>query len=83
MAKAARPVAPAVATTGVVNLAIAPWGEVFVGGQARGLSPPLAELTLPVGRHTIEVRNGDFEPYVTTIQVTEDKPVRLRHRFGN
>ena len=82
-AKAARPVAPAVATTGVVNLAIAPWGEVFVGGQARGLSPPLAELSLPVGRHTIEVRNGDFEPYVTTIQVTEDKPVRLRHRFGN
>ncbi|KPF68580.1 hypothetical protein IP84_09715 [beta proteobacterium AAP99] len=82
-AKAARPVTPAVTTTGVVNLAIAPWGEVFVGGQARGLSPPLAELTLPVGRHTIEVRNGDFEPYVTTIQVTEDKPVRLRHRFGN
>ncbi len=78
-----RTAAPAVAATGVVNLAIAPWGEVFVGGQARGLSPPLAELTLPVGRHTIEVRNGDFEPYVTTVQVTEDKPVRLRHRFGN
>jgi hypothetical protein len=29
------------------------------------------------------VRNADFTPYTTTVQVSGDKPVAVRHRFGS
>ena len=68
---------------GVVQLAISPWGQVEVNGAAAGTTPPLARLTLPPGRHRIVVRNDDFAPFAATVQVDEDKPVTLRHRFGS
>jgi eukaryotic-like serine/threonine-protein kinase len=77
---AAQTAAPA--ATGQVALAISPWGEVFVNGASKGTSPPLTSLNLTVGKHTIEVRNGDAPPYVTTVQVEADNPVRVRHKFG-
>jgi serine/threonine-protein kinase len=78
--RAAAQAAPA--TTGQVTLAISPWGEVFVDGASRGTSPPLTALNLPVGKHTIEVRNGDAPPHVISVQVEADNPVRVRHKFG-
>ena len=66
---------------GVVALAVAPWGEVYVDGAARGTAPPLRQLTLPAGRHTIEVRNGDRQPYVAQVDVAPDRPQRIAHRF--
>jgi hypothetical protein len=73
-------VAP-VAAQGVVALAIAPWGTVFVNGESRGTTPPLTELTLPAGRYLIEIRNGEQAPYVAQVDVTPDQPQRIRHRF--
>ncbi len=77
--------APAVApaSSGVVQLAISPWGEVEVDGKAAGVTPPLAQLTLVSGRHRITVRNADFPPLSTTVDVTADQPVTVRHRFGS
>jgi len=49
-----------VAKTGKVRLSIKPWGEVLVDGKARGVSPPLKELSIAEGRHRIQIRNGDF-----------------------
>ena len=69
--------------TGTVQLAISPWGEVEVDGRAAGTTPPLTQLSLSVGSHTITVRNDDFPPYTATVQVVEDKPVTVRHRFGS
>lgn len=66
---------------GVVALAVAPWGEVYVNGAARGTTPPLTQLTLPIGRHTIEVRNGRESPYIAQIDVSADRPQQIRHRF--
>jgi len=43
-----------------VRLSIKPWGEVLVDGKARGVSPPLKELSIAEGRHRIQIRNGDF-----------------------
>jgi hypothetical protein len=43
----------------------------------------LSRLTLPVGTHQIVVRNDDFPPYSTSVTVSEEKPVTLRHRFGS
>ena len=76
--------APAVApVTGSVQLAISPWGQVEVNGQPAGTTPPLTRLMLSEGRHTITVRNEDAPPHTVTVQVQADKPVVVRHRFGN
>jgi len=69
--------------TGVVQLAVAPWGEIDVDGKGAGLTPPLAQLTLPVGEHVITVRNSDFAPHTVTVRVSGDQPVVVRHRFGS
>ena len=74
--------APAVLATGQLQLAISPWGQIEVDGMAAGTTPPLTRLSLPEGSHTITVRNEDFAPYTTTVQVSADKPVTVRHRFG-
>ncbi|CAN5223295.1 hypothetical protein BH10PSE17_BH10PSE17_28400 [soil metagenome] len=66
---------------GTVSIAVSPWGELFVDGVPRGLSPPVSSLTLPAGKHTIEIRNGDSEPYKGTIEVSADETTRVRHRF--
>lgn len=66
---------------GVVHLAVAPWGEVYVDGAARGVSPPLTQLTLPPGPHTVEVRNGSAPPFVVRIELRSGETISLQHRF--
>ena len=79
---AAPATAPAAAPAeGVVRLAISPWGEVWVDGVAAGVTPPLSQLKLPAGRHTIVVRNGDAPVFQQTVAVQGDKPVQLHHQF--
>jgi eukaryotic-like serine/threonine-protein kinase len=73
---------PAALGQGSLQLAISPWGQVEVDGAAIGTTPPLTRLTLPEGSHTVTVRNADFAPYTTTVQVQADRPVTVRHRFG-
>jgi hypothetical protein len=66
-----------------VLLAVSPWGEVEVDGRSQGTTPPLSRLALPEGTHTITLRNADFAPHTVQVQVSADKPVTLRHRFGS
>jgi class 3 adenylate cyclase len=66
---------------GRVELAVAPWGEVFVDGKSRGVSPPLRGLDLPAGAHTVEIRNSTFPVHVEQVQVKPGEAVRIRHRF--
>ncbi len=75
------PSSAAADTQGVVNIAVAPWGEVYVDGAARGMAPPLQQLTLPPGPHTIELRHGDRTPHVAQVEVAPDRPQRVSHRF--
>ncbi|MBA4175061.1 MAG: serine/threonine protein kinase [Leptothrix sp. (in: Bacteria)] len=88
-ATAARPPAAAAAprvapppASGTLQLAITPWGEVEVDGQSAGTAPPLNQLKLSEGSHTVTVRNADFPPHTATVRISADKPVLLRHRFG-
>ena len=82
-ARAAAVTAPtAPSPTGLLQLAISPWGQVEVDGRAVGTTPPLTKLTLDEGPHTITVRNEDFPPHTVTVQVQADKPATVRHRFG-
>jgi class 3 adenylate cyclase len=76
----ARPAAAA-SPGGVIQLAILPWGEVFVNGKSRGVSPPLRSVDVPPGTHTIEVRNTSFPTHTRRVKVRAGEPVRIRHRF--
>ncbi len=66
---------------GFVSLAVTPWGEVFVDGTTRGVSPPLSKLTLPTGVHTIEVRNGSAPPFSARVEIKPGQTLALQHRF--
>ena len=72
---------PAAKPTGRVLLAVNPWGEIYVDGKKRGLSPPTKELRLPPGKHQVEIRNGTFPPHAETIEVNADEAVRITHNF--
>jgi serine/threonine-protein kinase len=74
---------PAIAATGTVRIAISPWGNVEVDGAASGAAPPLTELKLAEGRHQVVVRNGDFAPFVATINVVAGQTTSIRHKFGS
>lgn len=67
--------------SGFINLAIAPWGEVFVDGVSQGVSPPLTRLTLAPGVHTIELRNGAAAPLSARVEVRPGQTLSLQHRF--
>ncbi|MBA3591928.1 PEGA domain-containing protein, partial [Methylibium sp.] len=83
-AAAATPTAgpAAEAATGVLQLAVSPWAEVEIDGQVVGITPPLRQLSLAPGRHTVRLRNGAFAPHVATVQVGTDETSTLHHRFG-
>jgi eukaryotic-like serine/threonine-protein kinase len=67
--------------TGRLALAVSPWGEIYVDGKKRGISPPLTELKLAPGKHTIEIRNTTFAPYADTVSLEPNAYVRIKHRF--
>lgn len=78
----AAPVAvPPVAADGRIRLAIAPWGEVYVDGKKAGISPPLTELRLPAGKHTIEIRNATFAAHRQNVDLAPDASLRIKHKF--
>ena len=66
--------------TGVIKLAISPWGEVVIDGKQHGASPPLREVRLKPGVHRVEVSNGTSKPYVQTVRLASDEVATLRHR---
>jgi class 3 adenylate cyclase len=75
-----KPAAPS--TTGRLELAVLPWGEVLIDGKSRGVSPPLRELEIAPGSHTVELRNSTFPSHVEKIEVKAGAEVKIRHRFG-
>lgn len=65
----------------VVLLDIRPTGEVFVDGETKGTAPPLLRLSLPPGPHTIEVRNGKFNPLKMDVHLQPGEQLELKHVF--
>ncbi|MFY4258606.1 serine/threonine protein kinase [Achromobacter xylosoxidans] len=64
-----------------VRLDIRPWGEVWINGVARGISPPVKELRLIPGKYQVVLRNADLPPYRTTLEVRPGKPAVISHVF--
>ncbi|MGR6077071.1 serine/threonine protein kinase [Achromobacter xylosoxidans] len=65
----------------LVRLNIRPWGEVWINGVARGISPPVKELRLIPGKYQVVLRNADLPPYRTTLEVRPGKPAVISHVF--
>jgi class 3 adenylate cyclase len=78
----AAPANPAVEAEGAkVTLAISPWGQVFVNGKMRGVSPPLQELELPPGKYRIEVKNTGSATHVVSVNAKPGERLRIKHKF--
>jgi hypothetical protein len=66
----------------IVQLAIKPWGEVYVDGKKVGVTPPLHKIAVPPGKRQIVVRNADFLPFETTLDIQPESLLQISHRFG-
>ncbi len=63
------------------RLAIKPWGEVYVNGEARGVSPPLKTISLPAGEYSFEVRNGDYPIHRVRVKLKSGDVFKINHTF--
>lgn len=69
------------ATTGNVRLSIQPWGEVWINGSLKGVSPPVRFLQLEPGTYNVELRNPGLQSLRRQLTVTAGQPVAIEHRF--
>lgn len=70
------PVLPA-----VIRLEITPRGIVFIDGEVRGTSPPLTEIAVDPGPHTIEVRNHPSPPLKLEVSLGSGEGMTITHSF--
>ncbi|MDK9690669.1 serine/threonine-protein kinase [Azospira sp.] len=80
-APAASTAAPEPQPAARVDLAIAPWGEVVVDGNPKGISPPLESIELLPGHHEVEIRNGQSEPHRLTLELGAGDTYKIKHKF--
>jgi class 3 adenylate cyclase len=78
--KAATP-APLTGPPATIVFAVQPWGEIFVNGKSRGVTPPMKSLKLDPGRYRIEVKNTTFPVHVENLDLKTRDEVTVRHRF--
>jgi serine/threonine-protein kinase len=52
-----------------------------VDNEKVGTSPPDTQIAIPAGRHRIEVRNKDFAPFDTTVELKPNEVLRIKHHF--
>ena len=73
--------APPTPRTGKIQFSIKPWGEIVVDGKTRGVSPPIKELSIPQGRHRIEIRNSTLPGYSSEVNIKAGSRVSIAHTF--
>jgi serine/threonine-protein kinase len=67
--------------TSVLVFAVFPWGEIYVDDEMVGIAPPLRELKVTPGKHSIEIRNEDAKPYTLTLHVASGASMKIKHKF--
>jgi hypothetical protein len=67
---------------GAIALAITPWGEVRVDGEAKGRTPPLKRIEVAPGKHTIEVRHPQSAPVTLEVDISPGEELTVRHAFA-
>lgn len=71
------PVLPA-----VIRLEITPRGDVLIDGVPRGASPPLREIEVHPGPHTIVVRNSPSPPLKLEVSLGSGEGMTITHSFA-
>ncbi len=61
--------------------AISPWGEIYVNGKARGVTPPMKSLKLDPGKYKVEVRNTTFPSHTENLDLKSRDELTVRHKF--
>ena len=61
--------------------AVQPWGEIYVNGKARGVTPPMKSLKLDPGKYKVEIRNTTFPPHTESFDLKDRDDVTVRHKF--
>ena len=67
--------------TGKIEISVTPWGEILIDGKKRGISPPLRQLEISAGAHTIEIRNATFAPHLQRVDVKAGETTKIGHKF--
>lgn len=65
----------------MLQVTVAPWGEIFVNGQSHGTAPPLASIAVPPGKHRIEIRNGKLPAHRVDVTVAAGDTRRIKYKF--
>jgi class 3 adenylate cyclase len=71
----------AAAPPATLVFSVQPWGEIFVDGKSRGVTPPTKSLKLAPGKYKLEVRNTTFPVYSQNLDLKTRDEVTVRHRF--
>lgn len=66
-----------------VRLDVQPWGEIFVDGSSRGVSPPLRQISLAPGTYQIRVQNGNLPQASQRLVVKAGEAASIQHVFAN
>ena len=74
------PSKPAVPPATLV-FAVTPWGEIFVNGKSRGVTPPMKSIKLDPGKYKIEIRNTTFAPHTENLDLKAREELTVRHKF--
>ncbi len=61
--------------------AVQPWGEIYVNGKARGVTPPMKSIKLDPGKYKIEVRNTTFAAHVENLDLKARDEITIRYKF--
>ncbi|MHB9099576.1 MAG: PEGA domain-containing protein [Syntrophales bacterium] len=69
------------AASSTVNFRIIPWGEIYINGKKKGVSPPLTTVKLKPGMYNVEVKNTTFPTYLKSVEVTSNGIMEIRHKF--
>lgn len=66
----------------VLVFAISPRGDIYIDDEARGKSPPLTQIRLAPGSHSIEVRNGANPPFKRVVDIKAGEQMTIKHIFA-
>ena len=73
--------APTPLAKGLLQIDVSPSAQVEVDGIGVGTAPPLTQLALPEGRHTVSLRHGDAPPHSVSVEIAAGQPALVTHRF--
>jgi hypothetical protein len=65
----------------ILQLAVFPWGYVYLDGKKLGASPPLRSLPITPGKHKVEIKNTSFPVYSKTFEAKPGEKLKITHKF--